>query len=61
MFKNNINQISIKKSLNETINNQINEDEEEFDEDYGICPITQTYMENPVLCPSGNYYEKKQF
>jgi len=32
--------------------------EEEFDEEYGICPITQEYMKNPVLSPSGNYYEK---
>ena len=31
---------------------------EEYDEFYGICPITQEFMENPVLCPSGNYYEK---
>ena len=33
--------------------------EEEFDEDFGICPITQDYMNDPVMCPSGNYYEKK--
>ena len=32
--------------------------EEEFDEEYGICPITQEYMTNPVITPSGNYYEK---
>lgn len=32
--------------------------EEEFDEDFGICPITQDYMEHPVLCPSGHYYER---
>jgi len=31
---------------------------EEFDEDFGICPITQDYMEHPVLCPSGHYYER---
>lgn len=31
---------------------------EEFDEDFGICPITQEYMKNPVLCPSGHYYER---
>lgn len=42
---------SIKKSL-------IDEIKEEFDEDFGICPITQEYMKNPVLCPSGVYYEK---
>ena len=32
--------------------------EEEFDEQYGKCPITYEYMENPVLSPSGIYYEK---
>ena len=42
---------------NNYINNN-NEKEEEFDEEYGICPITQEYMENPVITPSGNYYEK---
>ena len=35
-----------------------NEIKEEFDEEYGICPITQEYMTNPVITPSGNYYEK---
>ena len=34
------------------------EEEEKFDEEFGICPITQEYMKNPVLTPSGNYYEK---
>ena len=29
------------------------------DENWGICPITQCYMENPVISPSGVYYEKK--
>ena len=29
------------------------------DENWGICPITQCYMENPVITPSGIYYEKK--
>ena len=52
------NKINIKKSIYDSINNQINEIDEQFDEDYGICPITSDYMENPVLCPSGNYYEK---
>ena len=33
-------------------------EEEVFDEEYGICPITQEYMTNPVITPSGNYYEK---
>ena len=35
-----------------------NEEKEEYDENYGICPITQEYMRNPVIAPSGNYYEK---
>ena len=45
---------------NININDKIEEDKEEekFDEEYGICPITQDYMENPVIVPSGNYYEK---
>ena len=44
---------------NNNINNIINPiKEEEFDENYGICPITLEYMKNPVLAPSGNYYEK---
>ena len=30
------------------------EEEEKFDENFGICPITQEYMKPP----SGNYYEK---
>ena len=29
------------------------------DENWGICHITQCYMENPVITPSGVYYEKK--
>lgn len=33
--------------------------EEEEDETYGICPITQEYMKHPMLAPSGHYYEKK--
>ena len=37
---------------------KINQEKEEFDEQYGICPITLDYMKNPVKCPSGNYYEK---
>ena len=28
------------------------------DENWGICPITQTFMENPVITPSGTYYDK---
>lgn len=43
----------------EKIYNESNEKkEEQFDEEYGICPITQEYMTNPVITPSGNYYEK---
>jgi serine/threonine-protein phosphatase 2A regulatory subunit B' len=52
--------INLKKSLSDNIKASKNYEikEEEFDEDFGICPITQEYMNNPVLCPSGNYYEK---
>ena len=35
------------------------ENEEEYDENFGICPITKDYMRHPMLAPSGNYYEKK--
>ena len=35
------------------------ENEEEYDENFGICPITRDYMKHPMLFPSGNYYEKK--
>lgn len=60
---NNINNINIINSFNESQSkNNINIinpiKEEEFDENYGICPITLEYMKNPVLSPSGNYYEK---
>ena len=48
-------QLAIEES--KKYNNEIKN--EEFDEDYGICPITQAYMENPVITPSGTYYEKK--
>ncbi len=63
LYNENINNLS-----NENINNIYNEDnnnsneynsDEEEDECYGICPITQNYMENPVLSPSGIYYEKE--
>ena len=37
------------------------ENEEEYDENFGICPITRDYMKHPMLAPSGNYYEKKQY
>ena len=42
----------------EKVYGESNEIKEEFDEEYGICPITQDYMTNPVITPSGNYYEK---
>lgn len=54
-------QIAIYESQKEFNNlNSINiiNEYEEFDEQYGICPITQDYMKNPVITPSGNYYEK---
>lgn len=38
---------------------ELNElENEEYDENYGICPITHDYMKHPVLTPSGIYYEK---
>ena len=61
-INNNINYIN--NINNKLINNIISndekkeEEEEKFDEEFGICPITQEYMKNPVLTPSGNYYEK---
>ena len=52
-------ELALKESEKEYQMNQIkNDDDEEYDEFFGICPITQEYMDNPVLCPSGNYYEK---
>jgi hypothetical protein len=61
---NNINNINIINSFDESQKNINNINiikpikGEEFDENYGICPITLEYMKNPVLTPSGNYYEK---
>ena len=46
------------KEQKEKIFGNDKEKEEEFDEQYGKCPITYEYMENPVLSPSGIYYEK---
>ena len=54
---NNINNINKIEESDEK-KNKYQKEEEEFDEEYGICPITQDYMENPVIVPSGNYYEK---
>ena len=60
----NINNINIINSFKKTQKNSNNNNiikpikGEEFDENYGICPITLEYMKNPVLTPSGNYYEK---
>ena len=53
-------ELALKESEKEYQMNQINnnENDEEYDEFFGICPITQEYMKNPVLCPSGHYYEK---
>ena len=53
-----------KKGENKPNENIINikeekNNEEEEDETFGICPITQEYMKHPVLTPSGNYYEKR--
>ena len=48
---------NIKDNINNIKKENTNKDEE-FDEEYGICPITQEYMQNPVLSPSGIYYEK---
>ena len=60
--ENKINNLNLIYNNNNFINiNEVEkteEKEEEFDEEYGICPITQDYMKNPVLSPSGNYYEK---
>ena len=53
-----MNQKKENNNHNENIN-AINIREEEEDETYGICPITQEYMKHPMLTPSGNYYEKK--
>ena len=44
--------------LDESSNLDLSFKKEEFDEQFGICPITQDYMKNPVLTPSGTYYEK---
>ena len=62
---NNINEINDFDNINSNDINSINynninekKEEEEFDENFGICVITQEYMENPVITPSGNYYEK---
>ena len=50
---------NLKNSINDFLGNPNNKEiKEEFDEDFGICPITNDFMENPVLCPSGFYYEK---
>ena len=49
-----INEVNIKKEEKKNEKNLKDEENEYF----GICPITQEYMKNPVLAPSGNYYEK---
>ena len=47
-------------NINELENTEksLEKEEEEFDDQYGICPLTLEYMKNPVLTPSGNYFEK---
>ena len=54
LYNENINNLSNENNNNS--NEYYSDEEEEY---YGICPITQTYMENPVLSPSGIYYEKE--
>jgi hypothetical protein len=59
---NNLNNVNINLLRESQNNNKFNLispiEEEVFDENYGICPITLEYMKDPVLSPSGNYYEK---
>ena len=43
---------------NSTNNNPLEETKEEEKDNWGICPITNCFMEHPVLAPSGQYYEK---
>ena len=62
--KNNIkNNNENKKEEEEDYNNErygeIINNELIMPEEYGICPITHNYMKNPVLTPSGIYYEKE--
>ena len=53
------NQLKLAIEESKKLNNPyIDKKEEIFDEEYGICPITLEYMNNPVLTPSGKYYEK---
>ena len=58
---NNINNEKVKAKENKNkidIKEETDEEEEKFDEDFGICPIKLEYMKHPMLSPSGNYYEK---
>ena len=57
MKKINNEKVKEKEKTNEIGIKEENE-EEIFDEDYGICPIKLEYMKHPMLSPSGNYYEK---
>ena len=66
--------VNLKKNKNKTnnktiknINNYKSYDEifqdgfipkPKIEDNWGICPITNCYMENPVLTPYGQYYEK---
>jgi hypothetical protein len=59
----NKNNDNIANETNSTNNNPLeetkgNEEDEEEKDNWGICPITDCYMEHPVLAPSGQYYEK---
>ena len=56
--ENNKKKSKLSKSIKKEKEKEEEEEEEKFDEEFGICPITQEYMKNPVLTPSGNYYEK---
>ena len=57
-IRNNNNNIINQPDDKKINNKELQKKDEEFDENFGICPITQDYMKNPVLTPSGNYYEK---
>ena len=53
-----INEKKEKKEENIIKMDEEKQEEEKFDENFGICPIKLEYMKHPVLTPSGNYYEK---
>ena len=43
-------------NINEIYNNSV---DDLIEEKWGICPITDCYMEHPVRTPEGQYYEKE--